>query len=65
MITNSKFYNGLGVAMGSIGQYNGQFETIERITVKNVEYENTLHAVSIYQPESQILIRHHIVQPCS
>jgi hypothetical protein len=44
-ITNSKFYNGLGIAMGSIGQYNGQLETIERITVNNVEYDNTLHAV--------------------
>jgi hypothetical protein len=45
-ITNSKFYNGLGIAMGSIGQYKGQFETIERVTVKNIEYYNTLHAVS-------------------
>ena len=32
--------------MGSIGQYNDQFETIERITVKDIEYDNTLHAVS-------------------
>lgn len=45
-ITSSKFYNGLGIAMGSIGQYKDQFETIERITVENVEYVNTLHAVS-------------------
>lgn len=45
-IKNSKFYNGLGIAMGSIGQYNGQFETIERITAENIEYVNTLHAVS-------------------
>jgi hypothetical protein len=45
-ITNCKFYNGLGIAMGSIGQYNDQFETIERITVKDIEYDNTLHAVS-------------------
>jgi hypothetical protein len=45
-ITNSKFYNGLGIAMGSIGQYKDQFETIERVTVKNIEYYNTLHAVS-------------------
>ncbi|KAJ6078436.1 hypothetical protein N7467_008189 [Penicillium canescens] len=46
-ITNSKFYNGLGIAMGSIGQYKGQFETIERVTVKNIEYYNTLHAFYI------------------
>ncbi|OOQ90343.1 Alpha-L-rhamnosidase rgxB [Penicillium brasilianum] len=47
IITNSKFYNGLGIAMGSIGQYKDQFETIERITVNNVEYDNTLHAFYI------------------
>lgn len=55
-ITNSKFYNGLGIAMGSIGQYKDQFETIERITVKNVEYENTLHAVSSHPFGSSNLI---------
>lgn len=45
-IKNSKFYNGLGIAMGSIGQYNGQYETIERVTAENIEFINTLHAVS-------------------
>ncbi len=45
-ITNSRFYNGLGIALGSIGQYKGQFETIERFSVKNVTFSNTLHAVS-------------------
>jgi hypothetical protein len=45
-ITNSNFYNGLGIALGSIGQYNDQFETIERLTAKNINYHNTLHAVS-------------------
>lgn len=45
-ITNCKFYDGLGIAMGSIGQYKDQFETIERVTAKNIEYDNTLHAVS-------------------
>ncbi|KAG2414607.1 hypothetical protein HFD88_003798 [Aspergillus terreus] len=44
-ITNSHFYNGLGIALGSIGQYKDQFETIERFTVKNIDYHNTLHAV--------------------
>ncbi|GAB1215643.1 hypothetical protein ATERTT37_004835 [Aspergillus terreus] len=43
-ITNSHFYNGLGIALGSIGQYKDQFETIERFTVKNIDYHNTLHA---------------------
>lgn len=45
-IKNCKFYNGLGIAMGSIGQYNGQYETIERVTAENIEFINTLHAVS-------------------
>jgi hypothetical protein len=51
-ITNSKFYNGLGIALGSIGQYNGQYETIERLTVKNISYHNTLHAVSLKSSQS-------------
>ncbi|OBT73324.1 hypothetical protein VF21_08395 [Pseudogymnoascus sp. 05NY08] len=46
-IKNCKFYNGLGIAMGSIGQYNGQYETIERVTAENIEYINTLHAFYI------------------
>ncbi|KAF9869927.1 hypothetical protein CkaCkLH20_12536 [Colletotrichum karsti] len=44
-ITNSKFYNGLGIALGSIGQYNDQYETIERLNVKDCFFDNTLHAV--------------------
>ncbi|KAF5519098.1 Alpha-L-rhamnosidase rgxB [Colletotrichum aenigma] len=44
-ITNSKLYNGLGIALGSIGQYKGQFETIERLNVKDCYFDNTLHAV--------------------
>ncbi|KZL88333.1 exo-rhamnogalacturonase b, partial [Colletotrichum incanum] len=44
-ITNSKFYNGLGIALGSIGQYNNQFETVERLNVENCFFDNTLHAV--------------------
>ncbi|KAJ5288155.1 hypothetical protein N7478_003841 [Penicillium angulare] len=43
-ITNSKFFNGLGIAIGSIGQYKDQFETVERVTVDNINYDNTLHA---------------------
>ncbi|MAD83937.1 MAG: hypothetical protein CL912_13325 [Deltaproteobacteria bacterium] len=44
-ITNSRFFNGLGVAIGSIGQYKGQFETVERLKVNNCTFSNTLHAV--------------------
>ncbi|KAI1272207.1 galacturan 1,4-alpha-galacturonidase B [Xylaria sp. FL0933] len=46
-ITNSKFFNGLGIAIGSIGQYKDQFETIERLRVENVSFDNTLHAVYV------------------
>jgi uncharacterized protein YjdB len=45
-ITNSKFYNGLGIAIGSIGQYYGAFEVIENVHVDNIYFKNTLHAVS-------------------
>lgn len=45
-ITNSVFYDGTGFAIGSIGQYKDRYETISGVTVKNVTYHNTLHAVS-------------------
>ena len=41
---DSKFYGGLGIAIGSIGQYKGRFETIENISASNIFYSNTLHA---------------------
>ncbi|RDW58427.1 hypothetical protein BP5796_12357 [Coleophoma crateriformis] len=44
-ITNSVFYDGSGIALGSIGQYNGVFETIENVTADNITCINTLHAV--------------------
>ncbi|KAL2020515.1 hypothetical protein VTK56DRAFT_8315 [Thermocarpiscus australiensis] len=44
-ITNSRFYNGLGIATGSIGQYKDAFETIERFHVENITYDNTVHAL--------------------
>ncbi|KAF2222332.1 putative exo-polygalacturonase [Elsinoe ampelina] len=46
-ITNSKFYNGLGIALGSIGQYKGNFETIERLHIENITFVNTLHAIYV------------------
>ncbi|KAF1964791.1 putative exo-polygalacturonase [Bimuria novae-zelandiae CBS 107.79] len=44
-IRDSKLYNGLGIAIGSIGQYKNQFETIENLRVENVQFFNTLHAL--------------------
>ncbi|KAH7360908.1 pectin lyase fold/virulence factor [Rhexocercosporidium sp. MPI-PUGE-AT-0058] len=43
-ISDSRFINGLGIAIGSIGQYRGQFETVERLRVNNCSFTNTLHA---------------------
>ncbi|KAI0891053.1 galacturan 1,4-alpha-galacturonidase B [Annulohypoxylon nitens] len=44
-ITNSHFYNGAGIAMGSIGQYYGVTEHIKGVWVKNITFDSTLHAV--------------------
>ncbi|KAL4957483.1 pectin lyase fold/virulence factor [Aspergillus filifer] len=44
-LTNSVFHNGLGIAIGSIGQLNDQFETVERVYAENIVFDNTLHAV--------------------
>ncbi|PMD45405.1 glycoside hydrolase family 28 protein [Hyaloscypha variabilis F] len=44
LITNSTFINGLGVALGSIGQYDGVYEILENITARDIICENTLHA---------------------
>ncbi|PQE23316.1 alpha-L-rhamnosidase rgxB protein [Rutstroemia sp. NJR-2017a WRK4] len=43
LITNSTFYNGLGVAIGSIGQYKGVWETIENVTASHITFYKTLH----------------------
>ncbi|KAA8570045.1 hypothetical protein EYC84_002382 [Monilinia fructicola] len=43
LITNSTFYNGLGVAIGSIGQYKDVYETIENVTISKIVFYKTLH----------------------
>ncbi|PSR79395.1 putative exo-polygalacturonase [Coniella lustricola] len=43
-ITNSHFYNGLGIAIGSIGQYDGVYEAINGVTVDNITYTDTTYA---------------------
>ncbi|GAQ05909.1 alpha-L-rhamnosidase rgxB [Aspergillus lentulus] len=45
LITNSVFYRGLGIAIGSIGQYKDVFETIERVRAENITYYGTLHSL--------------------
>jgi polygalacturonase len=39
LIENAKFYRGSGMAMGSIGQFPGQFEIIENVTARNIYTE--------------------------
>jgi polygalacturonase len=43
-ITNCNFYHGLGIAIGSIGQYKGAFETVQRAHAKNNVFYKTTHA---------------------
>ncbi|KAH7139579.1 extracellular exo-polygalacturonase-like protein [Dendryphion nanum] len=43
-LLDSHFYHGLGIAIGSIGQYKDHFETIENIRAENIYFEDTLHA---------------------
>lgn len=45
VIEDSLFHRGLGIAIGSIGQYKDVWETIERLRVRNVTFDKTLHAV--------------------
>ncbi|KAH7104631.1 pectin lyase fold/virulence factor [Auriculariales sp. MPI-PUGE-AT-0066] len=47
LITNSTFYRGLGVAIGSIGQYEGRFETIENVTASNIVTNRMRHAAYV------------------
>ncbi|KAJ5169249.1 uncharacterized protein N7482_004843 [Penicillium canariense] len=45
LIEDCLFHRGLGLAMGSIGQYKDVYETIERVTARNITFSGTLHAV--------------------
>lgn len=45
LIEDCLFRNGLGIAIGSIGQYKGVYEIVERLTVRNITFDQTLHAV--------------------
>ena len=46
-ILDSTFYDGLGIAFGSIGQYKGVFNTIQNVTASNITCYGTLHAAYI------------------
>ncbi|EJD52417.1 pectin lyase-like protein [Auricularia subglabra TFB-10046 SS5] len=47
VIKNSTFYRGLGVAIGSIGQYEGAWETIENLTATGIEFHGMRHAAYV------------------
>jgi hypothetical protein len=47
LIEDSEFYRGSGIALGSIGQMNGQFETIENVTCRNITSHNTKNGAYI------------------
>ncbi|PSN64886.1 extracellular exo-polygalacturonase-like protein [Corynespora cassiicola Philippines] len=44
LLQDSRFYGGLGIAIGSIGQLRDVFETVENIRAENVFFSDTLHA---------------------
>ncbi|PYH93851.1 galacturan 1,4-alpha-galacturonidase B [Aspergillus ellipticus CBS 707.79] len=44
-ITNSTLSTGLGIAIGSIGQYKDVFETVESVRISNITFDKTTHAV--------------------
>ena len=46
-LKDSKFYGGLGIAIGSIGQLKDVTETVENIRAENIYFDNTLHAFYI------------------
>ncbi|RAL11210.1 putative exo-polygalacturonase [Aspergillus homomorphus CBS 101889] len=46
-IADSAFSTGLGISIGSIGQYKDEFETVENVRVTNCTYKKTTHAVYV------------------
>jgi galacturan 1,4-alpha-galacturonidase len=46
LIEDSTFHGG-AVALGSIGQYEGQFETIENVTIRNITYLGGFYAAYV------------------
>ena len=55
-IYDSECYNGSGIALGSIGQFKDQYETMERLKLENLYFGNTLHAVRPCQMINTVLI---------
>lgn len=47
LIEDCVFRDGQGVALGSIGQYDGQYENIERVTARNITMHGSRYAARI------------------
>jgi galacturan 1,4-alpha-galacturonidase len=47
VIEDSIFHNGEGLAIGSVGQYSGQFERIENITARNITMFGTRYTARV------------------
>lgn len=47
LIEDSIFYRGSGIALGSIGQYNGTYETIQNVTARNITTYGTKYGAYI------------------
>lgn len=43
-IANCELYDGMGLAMGSIGQYPGQINVIENVTAERINFFDTEYA---------------------
>ncbi|KAA8568095.1 hypothetical protein EYC84_008503 [Monilinia fructicola] len=46
LIEDCDFHTGLGVAIGSIGQYDNQYEIIENVTARNIRSHNMRYGVA-------------------
>ncbi|KAL1586626.1 hypothetical protein WHR41_04503 [Cladosporium halotolerans] len=49
LIENQDWYTGLGFAMGSIGQYEGEFEYVENVTVRNVTVHDRMRYAAYFK----------------
>jgi len=47
LIEDCVFYNGGGIAIGSIGQYDGVFEVIQNVTARNITVHSTAYGAYI------------------
>lgn len=43
--TDCVFSGGLGISIGRIGQYNGEYEPVQRLSIDNVTFDDTFHAL--------------------